>query len=333
MGRTIDGKYYTDEEANQLVSGRSFSVGQADDMRNKALQSGLSSAQIDAFLQRDPDDINRVIEAYADDNQPKVIGGPDQVNGVNQAEALGLVGTASSPNGGGAGRYGSTGGGQGQAMANYSGFGATPAPFGETYSTLARPAGLSQPYVPPTWQGGDFQAPSKPGALETPYALPTQAELEASPGYLASQTAMQRGMERSAAAKGTVLSGGFAGRALPRAMGEHASGAYNNLVGQTLGARQQQRGEYQADYGNDFGKYQQKYGQFQDAATLGGQARGINEQAYDADSSRNMSQYLARFNAYQSGVGNKRNSESDLWARNQGMVDNSLRAAALARPY
>ena len=259
---------------------------------------------------------------------------------------------------------GDQGGGQGQAMANYSGFGAAPAPFGETYSTLARPASLSQPYtplarpaglqgpyVPPTWQGGDFVAPAKPGALETPYALPTQAELEASPGYLASQTAMQRGIERSAAAKGTVLSGGFVGRALPRAMGEQAGQAYQNMVGQTLGARQQQSGEYQADYGNAFGKYQQKYGQFQDAATLGGQARGINEsaymnqagldaqargmneQAYDADSSRNMSQYLTRFNAYQTGVGNKRNAESDLWARNQGMVDNSLRAAALARPY
>ncbi|MBM4438525.1 MAG: hypothetical protein FJ029_15165, partial [Actinobacteria bacterium] len=135
------------------------------------------------------------------------------------------------------------GGGGGMAGASFGDdfgddFGAVPAAFGETYTALGRPSWLQGEYVPRQWTE-QFVQREKPVELQTPYRLPTQAELEASPGYLAGASAMQRGMEHSAAAKGTVLSGGFVGRALPRALGEYAGGAYQNLVGNTLAARGQ----------------------------------------------------------------------------------------------
>lgn len=213
-----------------------------------------------------------------------------------------------------------------------SNFGAAPAPFGETYTATPRPAWLQGPYTPMQWTGGDFIAPTKPTVLQTPYTLPTQADLEASPGYLAAQTAMQRGIERSAAAKGTVLSGGFVGRALPRALGEYAGTAYGNLVNQTLGARQQNFGEYSTDVNNAFAQYQQKYGQFSDAASRDQAARALNESAYVTDESNNRNQYLSRYNQYLDAAGMKRQADTDLWGRTTDLADLSLRAAALARP-
>ena len=213
-----------------------------------------------------------------------------------------------------------------------SDWGMAPAPFSETYTPLARPSYLQGEYVPGQW-GETFAPPAKPSVLETPYALPTQAELEASPGYLSAESAMRRGMERSAAAKGSILSGGFVGRTLPRAMGEYAGTAYGNLVGQTMGARQQQVGEYQGDVSNAFAQYQQRYGQFADAEGLKLGARNVNESAYQADEGANLSGYKTRYGAYLDQAGMKRQAENDLWSRNRDLSDLSLRAAALARPY
>ena len=212
-----------------------------------------------------------------------------------------------------------------------NGFGAAPAPYGEAVAPLARPSHLQGAYTPGQW-GETFAGPNKPSVLQTPYALPTQAELEASPGYLASQDAMRRGMERSAAAKRTVLSGGFVGRTLPRAMGEYAGTAYGNLVGQTMGARQQQYGEYSTDASRAFGEYQQRYGQFADAEGLKLGARNVNEAAFQGDQATNTMAQNTRYGRYLDQAGMRRQAENDLWSRNRDLSDLSLRAAALARP-
>ena len=312
---------------------------------------------------------------------------------AHEAPGYESVGSVPAPSAAGAGSPPSAGtGGSYGALAfpgPMAGYGAPPAPFGETYQPLARPAslgeyapgqwtetfsvpekprGLETPYAAPTWQGGDFQAPAKPTALQTPYALPTQAELEASPGYLSAQSAMQRGMERSAASRGSVLSGGFVGRTLPRAMGEYAGTAYGNLVGQTLGARQQQTGEYQADVGNAltarglqfgefldtanlgigtrqqqvveyqgdvsnaFNQYLQRYGQFSAGEDRRRDARDVNESAFRGDQAANLTGYNTRYGKYLDTAGLQRQAETDLWSRNRDLSDLSLRAAALARP-
>lgn len=171
--------------------------------------------------------------------------------------------------------------------------------FNEPYTTPARPASVSGALTLPTW--GES------------YTAPTQAELEASPGYLASQTAMQRGMERSAAAKGTVLSGGFVGRALPRAMGEHAAQAYGDLQART------------------WEEYLQRYGQFQGGVNNTLAARGVNEGAYQTDVTNALTQSNTRYGRFLDAGTLKRQSEEDLWRRNLDLSDLSLRAAALAK--
>lgn len=144
-------------------------------------------------------------------------------------------------------------------------------PAMDQFTTPSRPDYLNQPYQPERWT--------------EEFKLPSIEELNADPGFLASEQAMQRGMERSAAAKGSVLSGGFVGRTLPRALGEHALGAYDSLAGRA------------------FDTYKQRYGQFLDrnSANLG--ARAANELQYQTDVGNAMNQYQKRYQTYRDTIG------------------------------
>ena len=295
-----------------------------------------------AGLAYDPSDLAGVIRAVSHSsnvgkNPAEFLRNQIAIYGQRRSNTPG--GVQAPPTTAGSGAGGGGGGGGGSDSSSYgalmdsvgSDWGMAPAPFSETYTPLARPSYLQGEYVPGQW-GETFAPPAKPSVLETPYALPTQAEFEASPGYLTGESAMRRGMERSAAAKGSILSGGFVGRTLPRAMGEYAGTAYGNLVGQTLGARQQQHGEYQGDVSNAFAQYQQRYGQFADAEGLKLGARNTNEAAFQGDQGTNLGGFKTRYGMYLDQAGMKRQAENDLWSRNRDLSDLSLRAAALARP-
>ncbi len=215
----------------------------------------------------------------------------------------------------------------GSASAPSAGFGATPSPYASNPNAPAvpdAPAPLS-PYVQPTWTGGDFTPTPKPAVLQAPYTLPTLAELQASPGYMGRLEADQKARERSAAAKGSVLNGGTQ-KALGEAAQTFASNEYGNLVGESLGARQQNAAEYNADDSNAFRNYLQRYGQFQDAASrdFGARQENVSEsnlsfgqgqqvaqsryQQYLGENNRTLSDYLTN-------VTTKRNAENDLWSR------------------
>lgn len=193
------------------------------------------------------------------------------------------------------------GGGPEAGMGNPGVWGSVPAAFGETYSTPGRPSWLAGEYKPPAWQGGDFQAP-------------TAADMFKDPGYQTRLDATQRGFERSAAAKGSVLSGGFIGRTLPRALGEEASNEYGNA------------------FNRSFQTYQQKYGQYQDTVANSLNARGVNENAYQSDVGNSLSQYNTRYKGYLDAITNARNANLDFWNQNQDVVQNGLQASGLARP-
>lgn len=150
-----------------------------------------------------------------------------------------------------------------------------PAP--EPYSTLARPDHLAQPYDAP-----EFNAP-------------TFDDLNADPGYRARLEASQRGLERSAAAKGSVLSGGFIGRTMPRELQKLASEEYGNLyqrrlgafttnAGFGMGARQLNEGAYQNDVTNFLNQYGQRYQTWRDL--VGDQFRTAEIGAGTAGASR-----------------------------------------------
>ena len=152
-GRATKAYYSDPSNLSTPFPGRSFGQNEANDYYQKALDSGISQEQIDAFLARDPNDYNRIIEAFADDNQPKVIGGPDQVDGVNQAIARGLVGSPLSPshNGGAdfggpwgyTGGTGGGGGGTGGGGTGGGGFQFDPTMFGSLFGSPNTPNDLS----------------------------------------------------------------------------------------------------------------------------------------------------------------------------------------------
>lgn len=194
------------------------------------------------------------------------------------------------------------------------------APFGETFTATPRPSYLQGEYVAPTWQGGDFRAPEKPLALQKEFAAPTWDEVRSDPGYLSGLNAGVSAREASAAAKGSILSGGQQ-KALTRFGQDYGNGFYGDVYNRAMATRQQQGNEYNQDYGNAFNAYKERYGQFMDSANLSAQARGINESAFQNDSANNLNQYNARYRAYQDNISN------DIASRGQGLT-----ALALARP-
>ena len=241
---------------------------------------GVTPDQIQAFLEANPKDTDphRLLTAFA-----PVPGYMDNVPGQPAGAEGSPEGTPSE---------GTAPAGSGDD------FGAVPKRFDETYTTLERPDYLSGPYMPPTW--------------DQSFTAPTQAQLEASPGYQSRLAAGLQTRERSASAQGSLLSGGTQ-KALER-------------YGQDYAAN-----EYGAEFGRAFQTYQQRYGEFGDAAGRGQLARQQNENAYQSDVNAGHNQYQTRYQSYLDAITNKRNSENDLWGRNMDLARNALTAAQIAR--
>jgi len=185
------------------------------------------------------------------------------------------------------GHGGSSGGGGGQMGLPTSGFGAYPGPYqsdpnAPVYEELAA-------YVPPEWTGGD-------------YVNPTQAELEASPGY---QSRLNEGLKartRMAAAGGTILNGGTL-KALDRYGQDYATNEYQTLRGNTME------------------QYKQRYGQFQDKAGMSLQARTVNANEHQNSFQNRTNTYLQgntrTLTDYMTNLTARRNAELDYWGRLQ----------------
>lgn len=210
-------------------------------------------------------------------------------------------------------------------------------PDAPRYTPLETPAGLQQPYVAPTWTGGDYKDPTKPTSLQSEYTLPTQAELEASPGYATRMAASQRARDMSAASKGTVLSGGSV-KASERYAGEQASNEYGNLVGQSLAARGENVAEYGADAGRAYQAYQTRYGQFVDSANMGLGARQQNTSEFNTAQTMNQQTYGNRYQSYLdtnartlsdylTNVSTQRNFNNDYWQHLKDINDTGATSA------
>lgn len=142
-----------------------------------------------------------------------------------------------------------------------------PAP--DPYTTPGRPDYLQGEYKPPTF--------------DEQFAAPGMDQLYADPGYQARLDAAQKGFQRSAAAKGSILSGGSQ-VALARQNQNIASDEYGKL------------------FGRAFDTYRQKYGQFQDKAAASFGARQLNEGAYQSDVTNSLNQYGTRYRSYRDAV-------------------------------
>lgn len=163
---------------------------------------------------------------------------------------------------------------------SWSDYGAPPSGFSDQYS-----AGR---YTPPQFQ--------------EKFAAPTVDDLLKDPGYQARMQESQRGFERSAAAKGSILSGGFVGRALPRELQTLASNEYSNT------------------FKRAFDTYQQRYGQFSDSANREANAFAMNEQG-------KLNQYQQRYTSYKDLVDQRRQAEEDKWRREMDLAQLGLGGA------
>lgn len=184
-------------------------------------------------------------------------------------------------------------------------FGAAPAPYASnaptvpTYQTPTTPSYLSSPYT------------------VTPFTAPSVADVEAQPGY---QIGLNTGLgtiQRSAAAKGTVLNPGTV-QALNQYGTDYAGTQYQNVLNSDLniwnannnaqlGARQQNAGEFQQTVGNTNTQFQNQYSQ------------------YLGENSRTLSDYLTNYNIAHT-------AQTDLWSRLTGLSNAGLTAASNAKP-
>jgi hypothetical protein len=243
-------------------------------------------------------------------------------------------GTSSSgyvpPNTSGGG--GGGGGGGGTTSGNYAmSFGGPPAPFSETYNTLARPDYLQ----------GEYKAPVRPDYLQGPYTppvwtdkfvAPSVADLQADPGYQARMDAAQRGFERSAAAKGSVLSGGFVARTLPRELQTQASNEYANVYNRAYDTYVGRYGEFK-DMANNLGNARTvNENAYQGDVTNAYNTRNVNENAYGTDVTNNLNRYNKLYQAYQDLISNTRNAENDWWGRQTDIAKYGLDASIAGRP-
>jgi hypothetical protein len=117
-----------------------------------------------------------------------------------------------------------------------------------TISSAPTGSGLpSGPATIPPFSGVNypgFTPPPLPESLQKPFSLPSASDLIANdPGYMARYNQGQQGLERSAAAQGTLLSGGQL-KAAENYGQDYASNEYNNYVNQLLSQRNQQTNDY-----------------------------------------------------------------------------------------
>lgn len=157
----------------------------------------------------------------------------------------------------------------------------------------------SGPYTVPQWTGS-FTPPPVPTNLQNQYALPTEAEAEAAPGYKFASDQGQQAIERAAAAKGTIDNPGTQ-QGLAEFNQNLATTNYGNVVSQGLAARQQNVSDYNNSFTQAFQQYAQKYGEFVNQSGMG-------------------------LTGYQTNVNTQRNSQNDYWTELLGLSGQGLTA-------
>lgn len=168
------------------------------------------------------------------------------------------------------------------------------------------------PYVPKEWTQ---TAPTATKLAQ--YRPPTQAELEASPGYMSRLAASDRAFQRGAAAQGSVLNGGTVRRAGEVAQ-EFASNEYGNLVGQGQATTALNNAATSGDNANAYEQYVTNYGTFKDTEdrsfaarqqNFGEQQTGFQNRyrSFLDANSQSLSDYLTN-------ITTRRNTANDYWS-------------------
>ncbi len=238
-----------------------------------------------------------------------------------------------------------------------AGFGAPPSPYASNPNAPTPPpvptppAALANPYAV---QGTAPTAPTltpftTPPPTFTPYTLPTMADAENDPGYKFGETQGLNTINRSAAARGTVLNPGTV-QALNRYGTDYATTKYNDLVSRGLAVNANNNGLLQTGFGdavtannaannvtqtgfndalgtfttaNQFGLAvrQQNQGEFQQNVVAPTQTAFQNQYAsYLNDNARTLNDYLTNYN-----IGHT--ADTDYWNRLKDVSGAGLTAA------
>lgn len=153
-----------------------------------------------------------------------------------------------------------------------------------------------------------FQAPTMKDAAGNAYdpskafSAPTEEQMKTGdPGYQARMDAAQQALERSAAARGTLLTGGTQ-KALGQAAQDYASNEYNNFYGQSANTYGMNQQAYASNYGQAAGKY------------------GMDQNAYQQNYNNALQQYMTKFNVNQANQGNAINTNRNNILDSFGMA-------------
>jgi hypothetical protein len=153
-------------------------------------------------------------------------------------------------------------------------------------------------------QASPATAPS--GTTGNPWSsfyAPSQADLQNSPGFQSRLALDQQARERSAAARGSILSGGTQ-LELGRAAQDYASNEYNNLFNQSLATRGQNVNEQGQQFNQALAGQQQNFGQYATQAGLDLGARQQNFNEGQGSFNNALAAYNTNYNVFQGGVNN-----------------------------
>lgn len=189
--------------------GRSITSGQRQQQLSGARAAGIPDSYINDFLSRNPGDTNRLIEAYNSE-----YGGAGEGYSRAQSGAMQSAGHSFTNTPSGSGGSNSGGGNAGQQR------------WGETRSL------------------GDFASPDSIRAFTEQFNAPSLEDARNSVGWQFRVGEAQKGLERGAAAKGSLLTGGFQS-AMAGRLQDLASSEYDKIYGRAQG-----------EYGNRFNIHQ-----------------------------------------------------------------------------
>jgi hypothetical protein len=134
------------------------------------------------------------------------------------------------------------------------------------------------PYASQPYTGPAYTTPATP-VTNTPFVAPTAITMENDPGFKFRRDEGNQAMERSAAAKGSILSGGTQ-KALAQYNQDYASNEFQNVFNRALGTQQQNVGQEAAQVGNYNTQYTNRYNDWanQNQRTLGDYLTNYNVQ-------------------------------------------------------
>lgn len=164
------------------------------------------------------------------------------------------------------------------------------------------------------WGGGNFAAPQLKDIADwtKSFTAPTEADMKMDPGYQFRVNEARRQLEASAAAKGTLLTGGTMD-AMGRLAQDYASQEYGNVYNRRQGEFQDEFNMFNTGRNFDAGQNTDKYGRalqtFGTNYGLFGNERQNAQMLDESDYGRAASEYGQRANIFQSNEANRYNSE------------------------